>query len=428
MFLRKLTLKNVRSLAEFEMSFVNPNEQTRQWTLLLGENGCGKSTVLRAVALLLAGSEALPELLVEPDSWIRQGQREAVLSAELTTARGELRHIELRLQRGQKIKELFEHNRASLDELDRALDHTARNYLTIGYGVSRRLNLSKTLSPSAGNTFRDPRAQSVATMFSPDALLNPLESWVMDMDYRHGTAGMKLVKQTLTDLLPGVTFDRIDKAKKQLLFKTPDGLLPLGQLSDGYQNVAAWCSDLLYRITEIFADQKKPLAARGLLLIDELDLHLHPLWQRQLKKFITEKLPNFQIIATTHSPLTAHQAGENELYVLQRTPPAAPVLRPFAGDPQKLMLHQLLLSPVFGLTTVDSAEVETMRRQYQDQLKDKKNGKRAVAGATPDAELRQAIADLPDWSAHTPLERKQTALLEKINQALETPAKKRARR
>ena len=168
------------------------------------------------------------------------------------------------------------------------------------------------------------------------------------------------------------------------------------------------------------------MAARGLLLIDELDLHLHPLWQRQLKRFITEKLPNFQIIATTHSPLTAHQAGENELYVLQRTPPAAPVLRAFGGDPQKLMLHQLLLSPVFGLTTVDSAEVESMREQYMAQRKNKKGGKSAANGTAThlasDDYLGQAIADLPDWGAQTPLDHQQMALLEKIDKALQTPA------
>jgi hypothetical protein len=166
------------------------------------------------------------------------------------------------------------------------------------------------------------------------------------------------------------------------------------------------------------------------LLIDELDLHLHPLWQRQLKKFITKKLPNFQIIATTHSPLTAHQSGENELYALQRTSGTPPVLRPFKGDPQKFMLHQLLLNPIFGLTTVDSAAVESLRKQYKAQTATagivKASGKKtsqAIADVDSPAtdDLRQAIAELPDWSAHTPLERKQTALLEKINQALETP-------
>ena len=81
-------------------------------------------------------------------------------------------------------------------------------------------------------------------------------------------------------------------------FQTMDGTVTLGELSDGYQNLAAWIGDLLYRITEAFAHHRQPLHARGLLLIDEIDAHLHPAWQRKLREFLTAKLPNFQIIAT----------------------------------------------------------------------------------------------------------------------------------
>ena len=86
--------------------------------------------------------------------------------------------------------------------------------------------------------------------------------------------------QALKDLLPGSRLTRIDRDQRELIFATRDGELPLDQLSEGYQNMAAWCGDLLYRITEVYKDYKSPLSARGLLLIDEIDLHLHPVWQR----------------------------------------------------------------------------------------------------------------------------------------------------
>ncbi len=84
----------------------------------------------------------------------------------------------------------------------------------------------------------------------------------------------------LKDLLPGVSLARIDRENRSLIFETQDGELPLDQLSEGYQNMAAVQGDLLYRITEVYRDYKTPLSARGLLLIDEIDLHLHPVWQR----------------------------------------------------------------------------------------------------------------------------------------------------
>lgn len=416
MFLRKLILQNVRSIEHLELSFTDLEGGTRKWTLLLGENGCGKSTVLRSISLLLAGSEALPELLGNPDTWIRVGRKECTFHADIVTADGDERSVDFKLRRGVGIKDVFDENKDALDLLDRAIAHSARNYFTIGYGVSRRLNAESSHFTSS-ERFRHPRAQSVATMFSPDATLNPLESWAMDLDYRR-KEGLKIVKSALADLLPNVTFHNIDKERKQLMFKTPDGLIPLSQLSDGYQNVAAWCGDLLYRITSIFADHKRPFHARGLLLIDELDLHLHPLWKRQLVDFLTDKLPNFQIIATTHSALTVHQAGEGELFMLRReSPQRAPTLQQYEGAPRNLMLHQLLLSPIFGLTTVDSKPVEQMRKEYKA-LQSKDRSKKTSAEKKRLSALRQELQDLPDWNAMLPRERKQVNLIQEIHQAL----------
>jgi predicted ATP-binding protein involved in virulence len=98
----------------------------------------------------------------------------------------------------------------------------------------------------------------------------------MDLDYRLNRVGLRTVTDTLSDFLPEMAFSRIDKDKRELIFKTPDGEVPLQHLSDGYQNVAAWVGDLLYRLSQVFEDYKNPLGARGLLLIDEVDLHLHP--------------------------------------------------------------------------------------------------------------------------------------------------------
>lgn len=97
-----------------------------------------------------------------------------------------------------------------------------------------------------------------------------------------------------------------------MIFKTPEGEVPLDDLSDGYQNVAVWVGDLLYRITSTFGDYKSPLKARGVLLIDEIDLHLHTKWQRSLLSFLKNKLPNFQLIVTTHSPMVAQQADDGD--------------------------------------------------------------------------------------------------------------------
>lgn len=420
MFFRKVKIRNVRSIRDIELSFLNEKGEIRPWTLLLGENGTGKSTILRSIALLLAGSEALSELIGDVDSWIRNGEDQGGIQAELVTARGEERTISLELRRGQGIRRMFQENQESLDKLDRALSHSNRNYFNIGYGVSRRQNDSGPGKLGKVDLHKHPRAQSVATLFSGHAELVPFETWAMDLHYRRGAAGLKMVKETMRDLLPGITFKSIDREGRRLVFQTADGVVPLSQLSDGFQNVVSWCGDLLYRVTEVFSDYKKPLEARGLLLIDEIDLHLHPTWQRNLLKFLSDKLPNLQLIATTHSPFTAHQTGDGELFsIIRKTKRKGPELIAFKGAPNRLLLHQLVVTPFFGLATLNSRRMEEIRDEYRD-LKKKK---RKTAGDQKRfEELKDLLSDQPDWSEGRPYHREIKELLREIRDEKERRA------
>ncbi|MBM3525223.1 MAG: DUF2813 domain-containing protein, partial [Alphaproteobacteria bacterium] len=79
MYLVDLQIENLRAIRALSIDFraAGPKDETRRWTVLLGENGCGKSTVLKAIGLLMAGSEALPDLLGVPDQWIRNTAKRA---------------------------------------------------------------------------------------------------------------------------------------------------------------------------------------------------------------------------------------------------------------------------------------------------------------------------------------------------------------
>ncbi|MBI4604803.1 MAG: AAA family ATPase [Planctomycetes bacterium] len=416
MFLKSIRIENLRCLRRLELSFEAEQGGLRQWTMLLGENGAGKSTVLRGIALLLAGSEALPELLGNPASWIRLGARECRLEAELVTEDRKLRSVSLAIRRGDGVSEVIKRNHKGLLQLDRALKHTPRSYFTVGYGVSRRLSGSADSAVAKEEAFRHPRAKSVATLFQADAVLNSVETWAMDLHYRRGARALRVIRQALDKLLPSVSFDKIDRTRRRLLFKTPDGRLPLSVLSEGYQNVVAWCGDLLYRVTEAFEDYEDPLSTRGLLLVDELDLHLHPLWQRKLREFLTEKLPNMQLVVTTHSALTAQQAGAMELFFLRRGGRGrAEQLVQYSGDPQKLMLHQVFLSEAFGLQSLSSPQVLALRREHEE-LRDK--GRLSSSERRRLAELAEQLGEIPDWSRETPRDRKLLELMTSVRRAL----------
>lgn len=425
MFLTRVAIRNVRSMESMDLDFRSSDGSPRRWTLLLGENGCGKSSALRAIALLLAGSEALPDLLGEPEAWIRNGAKQCRVEGTLVTAKGEEREIALEIRRGDGIRQIFERNRSSLDALDAAIAHTDRNYFVLGYGVSRRPTAAQSRSVVADERSRSPRAQGMATMFSPDSALVSLEQWAMDLDYRKGKGSLAAVREALNKLLPDMQFERINRKARQIVFKTVDGEVPLAQLSDGYQNMAAWCGDLLYRITETFPDRKDPLATRGVLLIDELDLHLHPVWRRKLVDFLSSTLPNFQFIATTHSALTAQQSGEGELYVIRREGRQhRPTLVPFVGEPRKMLLHQLLMSPMFGLETMDSVEVEEARSVVR-KLSNKRTALTA-AEKTRYTASKAVLAASPDWDAVPKYAKEQTALLKGIQASMTTNGKRPA--
>ena len=369
MFLKSIHLNNVKCFSDIALSFENENGDIRKRTLLLAENGMGKSTLLKAIALVTGGSDAIADLLEEPSDWIRYKTQRCEISAVLVTTEGKEREIRLRIAPKDTRADVIVKNKHSLAWFDDALNQKKRDYFVLGFGASRHLNTVKGRRTNT-SVFTNKRAQSVATLFDPDAATTPLDSWAMDLDYLENRTGLETVRKVLSNLLPEIKFHRIDKPSGHLLFDTPDGIVPLHCLSDGYLAMAAWMGDLLFRVLENFGNlEGQTLAAKGLLLIDEVDLHLHPKRQRELFAFLDEWLPNFQFVATTHSPMAAQQAGEGELHCLTREARNIQI-HPFSGNPKTLLLNQLVMSPAFGLDTDESKEIEDLKNRYRH-LRDK---------------------------------------------------------
>jgi hypothetical protein len=378
MYLVSIQVENLRAIRHMSLDFLRPpglpedvaaaddyegqtigRRAARRWTVLLGENGCGKSTVLKAIGLALAGSEALHELLGNPSDWVRNGADQASIRLTVRTAENEERVIRLTIVRGDRIDSVIKRNSEGLALLDAALEHSNLNYFVAGYGAFRR---PPDPDQEQGWSRRHRlRASSLNTLFAGNGGLIGMDQWARRHDYQKGPEGRKIIADALNKLLPGMTFERIDKESGQLVLKTEDGLVPLRQLSEGYQAMAAWAGDLLYRMSESFTNYNNPLSARGVLLIDEMDLHLHPVWKRRLVEFINDAFPKLQIVATTHSPLSIQQCGEGELFVVRRDDKQGPVLVSFKGDPSKMRLSELFLSPLVGLPTLDSPRVADLR-------------------------------------------------------------------
>lgn len=410
MFFKSLKLSNIRCFREAYIDFDLPGGDNRKWTVFTGENGTGKSTILKSIALIMAGSDALPELIGDPNTWISEGAQSGEIIAEIETASGKQREIKLLINRGEGLSKLIKRSSKSLGPLNDALEHTTRSYLTIGFGSSRRLGLASLSSHSSSNHI-NPRSQSMASLFDPTATLNPLESWAMQIDYTTDGVGLETIRNILTDFLPEMRFSRIDKQNETLIFETDDGEVPLRALSDGYQSVAAWVGDLLYQITNIFGDYKDPLSARGLLIIDEVDLHLHPKWQRRLLDFLDTQLPRMQLIVTTHSVVTAQQAPLGALhYCIRRD--GHPVVEKFDIDPGDLLLNQLVATEAFGQMSDESLQVEVAKSEYREI---QRKGEKSEQDYARLEALSSSLSQRPeDKDAGVVLNREQQKLMEKI--------------
>ncbi|MDI1279187.1 AAA family ATPase [Methylobacter sp.] len=190
-----------------------------------------------------------------------------------------------------------------------------------------------------------------------------VESEIQD-NYRER---VKIIEDVLINLLPDVKNIRISKPTKlspnsRVEFKMPDGWLLLSQLSLGYQTMTAWMVDLSARLFDCYPDSPNPIAEPAIVLIDEIDLHLHPKWQRTIMSYLSERFVNTQFIVTAHSPLIV-QAAENANIVVLKRESEGVVIHQQAQDVHGWRIDQLLTSDLFELKSARSPHYESLLEQ-----------------------------------------------------------------
>jgi predicted ATP-binding protein involved in virulence len=104
--------------------------------------------------------------------------------------------------------------------------------------------------------------------------------------------------------------------------------LIVNQLSDGEKCLLAMVGDLARRLAIANPSLENPLQGEGVVLIDEIELHLHPKWQREIIPALTRTFPNCQFIATTHSPQVISEVKPNGIYILEATSEGVVARRP----------------------------------------------------------------------------------------------------
>jgi hypothetical protein len=281
-----------------------------------------------------------------------------------------------------------------------------------GYGAGRRLGssaLSGSKADDASATlFLDVaglRDAGSATLFSDAAELRNAEEWLLQTDYsaskpsefqRKQQERLDQVKQMLLNILPEVDAIRFDTGSgtrpiPEVEFQTPYGWVQLRQLGYGYRTLIGWMVDLASRMVERYPESSDPLAEPAVVLVDEIDLHLHPTWQRKLIGYLTERFPNTQFIATAHSPLIVQAASEANLVVLRREGDHVVIDNDFKAI-RGWTIDQVLTSDLFGLESSRPPEYDRLLARRKELLS---KGRLTQANKKELAQLKAKIGQLP---------------------------------
>ena len=190
-----------------------------------------------------------------------------------------------------------------------------------GYGVSR-YPARTALSEREGNP--------TETLFNSNARLSDFQEWLLQLDYSQKSGSEKSQKRlekmhdlVRSDLFPGVTDfsfkkDGDDERVVVVFSAGKDGDVRFEELGFGYQTTLTWLTDFCKRMFELYPDAENPLHEEAVVLVDEIDLHLHPKWQRDLVPTLSKIFPKVQFIVTTHSPHVLQSMEDVNLYVLRR--------------------------------------------------------------------------------------------------------------
>ena len=372
-----LELENVRCFGRKQtLDLREQSGKPAQWTLILGNNGVGKTTLLQCLNWMRPvqfvdhrGQEGVQPALTDQSnlvvsSLLRNGDS-VVLTLGATFGKGRSLPTAQKTSIRTGIKLKGENNTLTDDELTDNTGRVPPEPMILAYSADRRmgranLDRAETAEWSAG------LAADSTELYDAAEILEKLDYAAQKKNRRARTLLQRL-KAALATILPDVLdADSIklhgpkigsSSSNGGITLRTSYGNVPLESLSFGYQAVTALVVDIAWRLVEANPESRFPLKEPAIVLIDEIDQHLHPLWQRQIMTDLSFHFPGVQFVATAHSPLLVDASQETNLAVL--TEAGGEVL--ITNDPQVVKgwrVDQILTSELFGLETTRAPRVE----------------------------------------------------------------------
>jgi predicted ATP-binding protein involved in virulence len=403
-YIKNLKLKNIRTFREVELSFEKEDGTLPQWTIILGDNGIGKSTLLQCVAwmkplFLYEKDNKISNYIPSPFITDEQNDRFIGLVSKCNDAHKAGSNITANYQSNKflksntitakddictttvdfKINELEELLDVKFDlKTTKGNNFYNNEVLIYAYSASRTLGKLNIFEPEMENMIPD--------FINEKTILYDAEQILININ--HGLLGAKgsekkryinynnKVKEMLVSLLPDV--NHVDDIlviaprlvnkrmrESEVLITTKHGKkIPLNDFSLGYKNAVYWSMDLSWRLFNHFPESKDALKEPAIVLIDEIDLHLHPKWQTEIIENLSKHFPYVQFIVTSHSPLMVQSDAKANFAVLQFNldDESVKVINDTIGV-DGWRIDQILTSDFFGLKSTRGAEYEELLKR-----------------------------------------------------------------
>lgn len=342
LLIERIRLENVRCFSHIELSFGGENA-TSLWNMIVGDNSSGKSTLLRCIALGLCHERHCLSLLTKlPGRFIRQGATQAEIQLTLWSPESRRRFVVTTIVSADSSES--KHVEIVRKHVQPEDGFRWDEVFACAYSANRG---NRTSQSYESYTFID----AVRTLFDTDAsLMNPEVVLLREEPAVRRQLEAKLLQVLMLD---DPTHSVISDSNG-ISIRGPWGTLPLESLSDGYRSTTHWIADFVG--WAIMAGRfGKSQEIGGVLLIDELEQHLHPRWQRFIVSRLSRQFPGTQIISTTHTPLVASGLADVERATLTKLARSdSNQVTTTNIDPRSLRgkrADQILTSDLFGLLT-----------------------------------------------------------------------------
>lgn len=384
--LTAVEIRNFKGLEHIELQVPAPpapapgERPSAAALLILGENSAGKSSVLEAITLGLSSPEIYDDLRFSPD--------ELMLNPVMMGAtQGASREVSITLRFGERTR-VVEIGHEGLWPR-RSFNEVA----VFAYGAFRQYGYARV---------KHTPHVAISSLFDSYTLLSNPEKWLLSIKDDDDFDMVIRALRSVLSIAGG--FHRIDREGDRntgrcvIVFRTArapepgeadeeafvETRTPLMTASSGFRSVLAMVCDILegLMLRRQKSGNRDVVASRAVILIDEVEAHLHPRWKMQIMRGLRTALPAATFIATSHDPLCLRGMHDGEVAVLHRvTLPSAvgdqlPVRverREDLPDVTRLSVEQLLTSDLFDLFTTDAPELERDFAQIADILVKKRD-------------------------------------------------------